>query len=194
MKGMATITAAQLRAAVNAWEVDVRADRDALVQDSEARALPLDEQVNGVVVTIFEYAAGFKADGSPLGGKHRGHCAPCFVSSAEVLKVFAPCSHHPKKAAESAHLYGSRAFPAERTPVCTSVRTGPFALSAETQCLRGFAAVHAAAIASEIGVRTGNLEVFAPWQKRKRAFRFESSPAERDVPTRWCGGLSRRDG
>ena len=53
MEAMTTITAAQLRAAVNAWEVDVRADRDAFVQDSEARALPLDEQVDGVVATIF---------------------------------------------------------------------------------------------------------------------------------------------
>ncbi|PJM72097.1 hypothetical protein CV751_03395 [Achromobacter ruhlandii] len=68
MEAMTTITAAQLRAAVNAWEVDVRADRDAFVQDSEARALPLDEQVDGVVGTILGYAAGFKADGSPLEG------------------------------------------------------------------------------------------------------------------------------
>ncbi len=68
MEGMTSITTAQLRAAVSAWEVDVRADRDAFVQDSEARALPLDEQVDGVVATILGYAAGFKADGSPLEG------------------------------------------------------------------------------------------------------------------------------
>ena len=133
MEAMTTITAAQLRAAVNAWEVDVRADRDAFVQDSEARALPLDEQVDGVVATIFEYAAGFKADGSPLGGWHRGHCAPRFVPSAQVLKVFAPCSHPHKKAVESEHVCGSRAFPAVRTPVCTGVRI-LFAL-ARSRCL-----------------------------------------------------------
>ncbi|CUJ03045.1 Uncharacterised protein [Achromobacter xylosoxidans] len=68
MKGMTSITTAQLRAAVNAWELDVRADRDAFVQDSEARALPLDEQVDGIVATILGYAVGFKADGSPLEG------------------------------------------------------------------------------------------------------------------------------
>lgn len=68
MEGMTSITTAQLRAAVNAWELDVRADRDAFVQDSEARARPLDKQVDGVVATILGYAAGFKADGSPLEG------------------------------------------------------------------------------------------------------------------------------
>jgi CHASE1-domain containing sensor protein len=68
MEGMTSITTAQLRAAVNAWELDVRADRDAFEQDSEARALPLAKQVDGVVATILGYAAGFKADGSPLEG------------------------------------------------------------------------------------------------------------------------------
>lgn len=68
MEGMTSITTAQLRAAVNAWELDVRVDRDAFMQDSEARALPLGEQVDGVVATILGYAARFKADGSPLGG------------------------------------------------------------------------------------------------------------------------------
>ncbi|WP_156350618.1 MULTISPECIES: hypothetical protein [Achromobacter] len=65
---MTSITTAQLRAAVNAWELDVRADRDAFVQDSEARALPLAEQVDGVVTAILGYAARFNPDGSPLEG------------------------------------------------------------------------------------------------------------------------------
>ncbi|CAB3627421.1 Uncharacterised protein [Achromobacter sp. 2789STDY5608633] len=68
MEGMTSITTAQLRAAVNAWELDVRADRDAFVQDSEARALPLAEQVDGVVTAILGYAARFNPDGSPLEG------------------------------------------------------------------------------------------------------------------------------
>lgn len=68
MEGMTSITTAQLRAAVNAWEQDVRADRDAFVQDSEARALPFAEQVDGVVTAILGYAARFNPDGSPLEG------------------------------------------------------------------------------------------------------------------------------
>jgi len=68
MEGMTSITTAQLRAAVNAWELDVRADRDAFVQDSEARALPLAEQVDGVVTAILGYDARFNPDGSPLEG------------------------------------------------------------------------------------------------------------------------------
>lgn len=68
MEGMTSITTAQLRAAVNAWELDVRADRDAFVQEGEARALPLAEQVDGVVTAILGYAARFNPDGSPLEG------------------------------------------------------------------------------------------------------------------------------
>lgn len=68
MESMTSITTAQLRAAVSAWELDVRADRDAFVQDGEARALPLGEQVDGVVATILGYAARFNPDGSPLEG------------------------------------------------------------------------------------------------------------------------------
>ncbi|MBN9642547.1 MAG: hypothetical protein J0I68_28730 [Achromobacter sp.] len=53
---------------MSAWELDVRADRDAFVQDGEARALPLGEQVDGVVATILGYAARFNPDGSPMEG------------------------------------------------------------------------------------------------------------------------------
>lgn len=68
MEGMTSITTVQLRAAVNAWELDVRADRDAFLQDSACRALPLGEQVDCLVATILGYAARFNLDGSPLEG------------------------------------------------------------------------------------------------------------------------------
>lgn len=49
------ITVAQLRAALKAWEVDVRANRGAFASEEESRAAPLDEQVDDSVSTILCY-------------------------------------------------------------------------------------------------------------------------------------------
>ena len=56
MEDAATITVAQLRAALKSWEVDVRANRGAFASEEECRAAPLDEQVDDSVSAILRYA------------------------------------------------------------------------------------------------------------------------------------------
>lgn len=68
MVGVTSITMEQLRAAVKAWEVDVRDDRAAFASDEEARTLPLDEQVDGIVSKILGYVQAAGGDGSPVEG------------------------------------------------------------------------------------------------------------------------------
>lgn len=62
------VTVAQLRAALKAWEVDVRANRGAFASEEECRGAPLDELVDDSVSAILRYAARFNPDGSPLEG------------------------------------------------------------------------------------------------------------------------------